>query len=221
MPRSSLRRGRRLLLVGFGGLLALMLAGGIDSLVRLRQVNMTEADIREVYLHRAHSLEQIRSGIYQSSIVLRDYMLAGDPQSAAEQARKWNEIRIKTDQAVAQSAADVEPEEVPFFQSLRNEVRDYWKLRESVVLTPDAKGNNPYASGDLVQRRTKLLALIDRIDQINQRDLDSADRIVNAAFDALRWRTLLKIVLVMGVGICLAVFTVRRTLRMETELQQR
>jgi len=221
MPRNSLQYGRRVLLAGFGGLLVLMLAGGIDSLIRLHQVNRQEASLREVYLQRALSLEQIRTGIYQSSILLRDYLLAGDPRSAHELADKWSEIRSKTEQAIAQRAAAVGTEEAPLFQDLRNEVEDYWKLRESAVLKRDRKHTNPYSSGDLVRRRTALLAMIDRIDRINQLELASADAQVNAAFEDLRWRTLLKIVVTMGVGIGLAFFTARRTLLMEAELQQR
>ena len=220
MPRNSLQHGRRVLLAGFGGLLTLMLAGGIDSLIRLHDVNRQEAGLREVYLQRALSLEQIRAGIYQSSILLRDYLLAGDPQSSQEVADKWNEIRRKTDRVIEQRSAGVEAEEIPLFRDLRNEVQEYWKLRESVVLNSDGK-QNPYASGVLVRRRTALLALIDRIDRINQLELASADAKVNTAFEALRWRTLLKIAVTMSVGIGLAVFTARRTLLMEAELQER
>jgi len=227
MPRNSLQHGRRVLLAGFGGLLTLMLAGGIDSLIRLHDVNRQEAGLREVYLQRALSLEQIRAGIYQSSILLRDYLLAGDPQSSRGVVEKWNEIRQKTDRVIAQRSAAVEPEEAPLFWDLRNEVQTYWKLRESLVLTtdgvltPEGKQSNPYSSGDLVRRRTALLALIDRIDRINQLELASADAKVNTAFEALRLRTLLKIVVTMSVGIAFAAFTVRRTLLMEAELQER
>jgi len=221
MPRNSLQHGRLLLLAGFGGLLTLMLAGGIDSLIRLHQVNRQEAGLREVYLQRALSLEQIRAGIYQSSILLRDYLLAGDPQSAQELANKWNEIRSRTDQVIAQRATDVDPLEATLFQDMRNEVADYWKLRQLVVIEGGNQKGNPYSSGALVRRRTALLALIDRIDHINQVELAAADAQVNAAFEALRWRTMLKIAVTMSVGIGLAVFTARRTLLMEAELQQR
>ena len=219
--RTSLKPGRRLLLAGFGGLLALMLAGGIDTVIRMRQVNVTEADVRDVYLERAQSLEEIRSGVYQSSIILRDYLLAADPQSAREQAQKWNEIRVKTDRAVQRSGASLEPAEAPLFDSLREEVADYWKLREAIVLPRDRQANNPYASGELVRRRAVLLSLIDRIDQINQLELNSADAKLNATFDSLRWRTFMKMGLTIGAGFGLAAFTVRRTLHMENELQQR
>src|SRR5882724_8364550 len=127
MHQSSLQHGRRLLLAGFGGLLLLMLAGGIDSLIRLHDVNRQEAGLREVYLQRALSLEQIRAGIYQSSILLRDYLLAGDSRSSQEVADRWSEIRRRTDQVIAQRASAVAPEEAPLFRDLRNEVQGYWK----------------------------------------------------------------------------------------------
>jgi signal transduction histidine kinase len=221
MLRNSLQHGRRLLLAGFGGLLTLMLAGGIDSMVRLHEVNRQEAAVRDMYLQRALSLERIRAGIYQSSIVLRDYLLAGDPQSAQQLADKWGEIRRDTDQVIARRAAAVEPQEAPLFQNLHNEVQDYWKLRESMVFTTGGKQTNPYSSGDLVRRRVALLALIDRIDRINQLELASADAQLNTAFEALRWRTLLKIAVTMSMGVGLAAFTARRTLLMEAELQER
>jgi len=221
MPRNSLQHGRRVLLAGFGGLLTLMLAGGIDSLVRIHKVDRQETGVREVYLQRALSLEQIRAGIYQSSILLRDYLLAGDPQSAHEVANKWNEIRVKTDAVIARRATTLDPEEAPLFKDLQNKVAEYWKLRQLAVLSAGSRQNSPYASGVLVQRRTALLALIDRIDSINQIELNSADAQLNEAFAALRWRTLVKIAVTMSVGIGLAFFTARRTLVMESELQER
>jgi signal transduction histidine kinase len=190
-------------------------------LIRIHKVDRQETGVREVYLQRALSLEQIRAGIYQSSILLRDYLLAGDPQSAQEVAEKWNEIRSKTDFVIAQRASTVDPEEAPLFKDLQNEVAEYWKLRQLAVLAAGNRQKSPYASGVLVQRRTALLALIDRIDHINQVELASADAQLNAAFEALRWRTLLKIAVTMSVGIGFAVFSVRRTLLMEAELQQR
>jgi signal transduction histidine kinase len=221
MLRNSLQHGRRLLLAGFGGLLTLMLAGGIDSMIRLHDVNRKEAGVRAMYLQRALPLEQIRAGIYQSSIVLRDYLLSGDPQSSKQLADRWAQIRRDTDQLIEQRTAAVEPQEAPLFHALHNEVQEYWKVRESMVLTPGEQQNNPYTSGDLVRRRVALLALIDRIDRINQLELASADAQLNTAFESLRWRMLLKIAVTMSVGIGLAAFTARRTLLMEAELQQR
>ena len=124
-------------------------------------------EVREVYLRRVLSLEQIRSGIYQSSIILRDYLLAGDAQSATKKPDKWNEIRTKTDRALEQSAASMEPGRSSAISESAQELQDYWKLRESTVLPVRNARDNPYASGDLVQRRTALLAA-DRPHRSNQ-----------------------------------------------------
>ncbi len=220
MHSTSLAHGRRLLLAGFGGLLLLMLAGAADSIYRIHNVDVHAGEIRDAYLRRIQLLDQVRSGVYQSSIILRDYLLADDPQSAREQAQKWSDIRAKTDRALEQSAAAMEPGEAPLYQKLRSEMQDYWKLREAMVI-PARTGANPYSSSDLVQRRTALLALIDRIDQINQVVMNSADSKLSASFEGLRFRTFLKTVFTLSVGFGLAAFTVRRTLLMENELQQR
>jgi hypothetical protein len=65
--------GRRLLFAGFGGLLVLMLAAGVDALLVLSKVRASDAQVRDLYSARTQSLEKVRNGIYQSAIVMRDY----------------------------------------------------------------------------------------------------------------------------------------------------
>src|SRR5258708_18036965 len=105
--------GRRLLLAGFGGLLLLMLLAGADALLVLRQVRTSNTQVRDAYLRRDRSLDQIRTGIYQSAIVIRDYLLASNAADAREQAEKWNVIRRSTEQALAETAAVLDSSESP------------------------------------------------------------------------------------------------------------
>ncbi len=77
--------GRRLLFAGFGGLLALMLAAGVDALLVLHKVRTSDAQVRDLYSARTQSLERVRNGIYQSAILMRDYLLATDPVVASAQ----------------------------------------------------------------------------------------------------------------------------------------
>lgn len=219
MHSSSLAHGRRWLLAGFGGLLLLMLAGGADSIVKVHTVNANGRKMRAAYLRRIHLLGQVRSGVYQSSVILRGYLLAPDPQSARDEARKWSDVRSKTDLAL-ETAASMEPGEAPLYQKLRTEMAEYWKLRETLTFSARA-GANPLPSNSVVQRRAELLALIDRIDQLNQLLMETADAQLSSSFEGLGLRTLLKTCLSMAVGLGLAAFTVRRTLLLENELQRR
>src|SRR6266404_1337050 len=97
--------GRRLLLAGFGGLLVLMLVAGADALLVLHKVRASDAQVRDVYLRRSKALDEVRSGIYQSAIVMRDYLLAADRATAHAQVENWTSIRQRTDAALKDCAA--------------------------------------------------------------------------------------------------------------------
>src|ERR1051325_1714367 len=224
MPIPSKAAGRRLLLGGFGGLLVLMLVAGADALLVLRQVRTSDAQVRDLYLRRSRALDQVRSGIYQSAIVMRDYLLAVDPGIADAQVENWTNIRQRTDAAMAECAAALDPAEATPFRTLQAEVNVYWKLLELISEMQGKDKRNrgaAYLSSDLVRRRTAMLALVDRIDQISTRELNSGDAKLNVTFDRLRLRLSVMLGATLGAGLLLATFTIRRTLHLENELQRR
>src|SRR6266478_5090730 len=107
----SVRGGRGLLLAGFGGLLVLMLVVGTDALLVLRQVRSSDAQVRDAYLRRNRALDDVRRGIYQSAIVMRDFLLAPDSSVAKTQVERWMSIRRDTDRALADCAGALDPAE--------------------------------------------------------------------------------------------------------------
>ena len=214
---------RGLLYAGFGGLLVLMLAAGIDALLVLRSVRHSDARIRDVYFRRSRALDEIRAGIYQSAIVMRDYLLAADRQVANAQVERWNAIRVRTDRALNDMSASMDSAESSAFRSLQSEVQVYWKLLDFIV---EMQGKDKrsrgatYFSNELVRRRTAMLELVDRIDQISMRELSTGDAMLNATFDGLRLRLIVMLAATVGVGAALATFTIRRTLALEAEMKK-
>ena len=224
MVSRQISAGRGLLYAGFGGLLALMLAAGVDALLVLRSVRTSDAQIRDVYFRRSRALDEVRAGIYQSAIVMRDYLLASDRQVAQAQVENWTSIRVKTDRALGEMEASLDPAETPAFRSLQSEIQVYWRLLDFIVEMQGKDKRNrgaTYFSNELVRRRTAMLDLVDRIDKISTRELSSGDAKLDATFDGLRLRLIAMLGATVGVGIVLAALTIRRTLRLETELQQR
>jgi signal transduction histidine kinase len=224
MHAPSVRGGRGVLLAGFGGLLILMLVAGADALLVLRQVRTSGAQVRDSYLRRARALDDVRRGIYQSAIVMRDYLLAANETAARAQVEKWMTIRVDTDRALADCEAALDPAEAVPFRSLRAEVAVYWHVLElmSEMSEKDRKARGTgYFSNDLVRRRTSMLDLVDRIDQINMHELSSGYAKLDATFDGLRSRLLWMLGLTLGVGLLLAAFTIQRSLHLEAELQKR
>ncbi len=218
------KSGRQLLLAGFGGLLLLMLVAGGDALLVLRKVRTSDAQVRDVYLRRSRALDEVRTGIYQSAIIMRDYLLASDRAVADDQVAKWKNIRLRTDSALTDCAAVLDPAEAGPFSSLQSEVQVYWKLLDFIS---GIQGENKrvqgaaYLSQELVQRRTAMLALVDRIDQISTRELNSGDAKLNTTFDSLGLRLMIIAGTTLGAGLLLAAFTIRRTLNLESELKKR
>src|SRR5215471_2435822 len=74
-PVPKLLSSRLALLVGFGSLLAIIGASGIDALRVLRQYRQEEDLIRRQFLFRNRVLNNIRSEVYLSGTYLRDYLL--------------------------------------------------------------------------------------------------------------------------------------------------
>ena len=221
---STFAGGRRLLLAGFGALLILMLAAGVDALLVLRKVRASDAQVRDAYFTRSRSLEGVRAGIYESAIVMRDFLLARDPEAARTQEQQWMAMRESTDSALATSAAALDDQEQPRVRNLQTQLAAYWKLMDLAAETnrwdPDA-WSSPYFSGEMLRRRNAMIDLIDQIDQLSARDLAASDATLNSTFDALRVRLIVMLVATFGVGMFVAGFTIARTLRLETELQNR
>jgi signal transduction histidine kinase len=216
--------GRRLLLAGFGGLLLLMLVAGADALVVLRQVRTSESGEKNLYLRRAAALDQVRNGIYQAAIVMRAYLLTENPEEAAVQLEQWQAAQTSTEAALKECQRVLDAADAPELANLQAEAAVYWKQLEFLPTIP-AKDRRvlggEYLNREVVRRRGATLDLVDRIDQMNARQMAAGDAELNRTFDKLRLRLILMLAATAIAGILLAAFTIRRTLRLERELQER
>src|ERR1700680_828786 len=79
------QRPRLVLLFGFGGLLLLMGAAEMASLLLLHSLRQGDMQLQERFLARNRMLEQIRSHIYLSGTLVRDSLLAPEPSGARAQ----------------------------------------------------------------------------------------------------------------------------------------
>src|SRR5580700_5812644 len=106
---------RWVLLCGFGGLLALMAFAGFDAIRALDQIRTGGDTIHEEFLRRDRALEQIRSDLYLSGTLVRDYLLEPEPASAELHRKKLGETRSDMDRTLAGYALHLRRgEEQPF-----------------------------------------------------------------------------------------------------------
>jgi signal transduction histidine kinase len=216
--------GRPLLLAGFGSLLLLMLAAGGYALGTLGQVRTSDLAERDTYLRRDHALDRVQTGIYQSAIIMRDYLLAPDEAAAAAQIARFDETRGQTDQALGECATLIDTTESPALRELQSELQVYWELLEYISRIPPqdrlVRGSE-YLTNQVRQHRAELIRMVDQVDAISARQMAASDARMNETFARLRSRLVLIVALAVGMGLLLAGFTIWRTLRLEQELERR
>ncbi len=224
-PRTARHAGGRPLLVaGFGSLLLLMLVAGGYALGTLEQVRTSDRQERDNYLSRGRAIDRVRSGIYQSAIIMRDYLLSPDAASSAAQIERFARTREQTDHALAECAEFIDSSENAALLELKSELQLYWKLLSFISEIPaenrQVRGSE-YLSTQVRQHRAELIQMVDQLDAISERQMAASDARMSETFARLRGRLALILAIAVGTGLLLAGFTIWRTLGLERELERR
>ena len=145
-PRSTGKQTRRLLLIGFGGLLFLLAFSGLNAVSVLSHIQASNERIREDYVNRDRILEGLRSDLYLSGTYVRDLLLEPDPKRADLHRTELNgaRSRVKTSMAAYQSVLRGE-EKIPF-QQFKSEVTAYFdSLQPTLEWTPSQRKELGYS----------------------------------------------------------------------------
>ncbi len=213
-----------ILVLGFGGLLLLMAAAEIASLLLLNTLRQNDAQLQARFLARNRTLEQIRSNIYLSGTYVRDSLLAPEATGARAQLTALDTLRKDIGTALESYSQSVEPDEVAPFQALRSEIEAYWKvLDRTFAWTTDERNKfrDAFFYQELVPRRTSMLQIADRIEALNEDALKRGDEKLGAVFARLQLGLMAMIALTLLGGAGLAGLTIFHILRLEGEVQRR
>jgi signal transduction histidine kinase len=216
------RRPWLALVGGFGGLLLLMAAAEVSALLIIGSLRTSDAQLEHRFLARSRILEQIRSSIYLSGTVARDFLLAPEP-GAPVQLADLNGLRRKTDSALDQYAKSLEPEEANLFSSLRSEIAAYWKVLNSTFSWTEPERNQyryQFFYTELIPRRTSMLQIADRVGQLNEQALQRGDQQLAELFWRLQLGLIATIAVTLLGGAGLAIYTSFLILRLQNELKR-
>ncbi|MDQ2777658.1 MAG: MCP four helix bundle domain-containing protein [Acidobacteriota bacterium] len=124
---------RRLLLLGFGGLLLLLAFTGLNGLAVLTRIRVRNESIRRDYLNRERILEQLRSDICLTGTYARDLLLEPDPTRADVHRKELDTARVRIQSMIGAYAAILRPEERAPFQQFIKEVSAYFESLRPVL----------------------------------------------------------------------------------------
>jgi len=215
---------RLVLLAGFGGLLALLAFAGLDTLEVVREIEHDNNAIRQEFLDRNRTLNEIRGSLYLSGTYLRDYLLDPDAGQAESHKATLERTRATMDAALAAYGGRVRGTERAPFEKLQHDLAEYWStLSPALTWTPEerrARGD-AFLRTEVYPRRASMLAVADQIADVNERQLNAGDRRLADLFNAFRRRVRFTVLATMAVGLVLAAVSMSHTLRLEREAHAR
>ncbi|MGA8029177.1 MAG: ATP-binding protein [Bryobacteraceae bacterium] len=212
------RQTRRLLLIGFGGLILLLAVSGLNALSVLRKIQTQNQSIRDDYFNRDRVLEQLRSDIYLSGTYVRDLLLEQDSNRADMHRVELEAARRRIDQNVAAYDRVLRPEERLPFQRFRTELDAYFdSLQPALEWNAGQRRLLGYAfmKDSLLPRRMVVVHLADQISAVNQLQMETGSRRVASLFSRFQRWLIAVLALSLLCGALLAAGSIYRILRLE------
>ena len=197
-----------------------MAVGGFDAIQVLRQIQLRNVQIRQVYLTRNRALEHIRSSLYLSGTAVRDYLLDPEPAGAAAEFGRLQTLRTQMMSAMDAYGRSLSAPEAEQVSALRSGLAAYWNvLGPALRWSPQERRADGYAflQRELLPRRAAVLDLADRIASLNEQELNGGDERLEETFGRFRRRLLVMLAATMSIGLLLAAVAASHILRLEKQ----
>jgi signal transduction histidine kinase len=218
--------GSRVALVaGFGALLVLMAFICIDSLHTLGVFESENIQIRQDFLYREHTLDQVRASLYESANMVSDYFRVESDSHLQETLRAdLQSIQTETTTALKSCIQSLPTGGREPFRHLAVEMEGYWSTIDP-LFTVDAKvsekSDNSALRNDAFQQRVEILKITKELNALNGDDLKEAERRIGEISTQFRRRFLMIVAIGLGVGLVLATATIRYAGRLENRLGEK
>ena len=213
------------LFAGFGALLILMAVICIDSLQTLGAFETDNAQIRQDFLYRERTLEQVRAGLYETSNIMRDYLLIGSDPHAQEMLRaELQSIENETTKILNACIQSLPAEKKEPFQHLSMELEHYWS---TIGPIPElgAKGKKKLGSSvlrsDVASQHAGTLAIAKDLSAVNDGELRESEQRILEAFGRFRRRLFMVATIAFGFGFILAGTTIIYAGRLEKSVEEK
>jgi signal transduction histidine kinase len=214
---------RATLSAGFGMLLILMAITSFDSLSTLRAFENHTNYIRRDLARRENTLEQVRTGVYESGDILSDYAVIESDAQAQEGFRsEFQSIRSETTASLTACIQSLPADEKNPYLHLAEELEQYWSKAVPILSLPATRKRGLSHSAlrsEVLSQYSEVLSITKEISALNASELKENDRRVAESFTLFRRRLLLFATMAFGFGMILATATIVYAGRLENRIQ--
>jgi signal transduction histidine kinase len=216
---------RAALFAGFGTLLILMAIVSIDSLRTLEVFETHNTQIRQDFLYREHTLEQVRTSVYESGDIMSDYtVIESDPHTQERLRTEFQAIHNETTALLQACIQSLPTDNKKSFQHLAEELERYWSRVDPIfaLRATEKKGlGNSALRSDVLSKYAEVLAITKEVSAVNDDELKETDRRIAETFVQFRRRLLVFAMIGFSFGLILATTTIVYAGRLEKSVQEK
>jgi signal transduction histidine kinase len=213
------------LFAGFGTLLILMAIVSIDSQHTLEVFETHNTQIRQDFLYREHTLEQVRTSVYESGDIMSDYtVIESDPHTQERLRTQFQSIHNETTASLQACIQSLPTDKRESFQHLAEELERYWSRVDPIfeLRATEKKGlGNSALRSDVLSKYLEVLAITKEVSAVNDDELKETDRRIAETFAQFRRRLLVFAMIGFSFGLILATTTIVYAGRLEKSVQEK
>ena len=198
---------RRILLLAFGGLLALMIVAGLAALRSLRQLDGIEQQINERYSAHSQALTTILISVHVYHDQMERYLLSGENAEPGIAAADVQESGQSVRNALKSYPVDTEPEE----QALLSEIQQKFTEQENsfpILVRPSTGVNSQerrrFVGEQITLRHAYILQVSQEVSSLNNRKLTGAKQSLASSFRMVQTRLVSTVLLSLLAGLLLS-----------------
>jgi signal transduction histidine kinase len=207
----------------FGILILLTLLSGLATLNKATELHRSLSDLNQAYRGDLKGLDEIRSGIQVSSVLVRDYLL--DPSLARAKDIREELLKLKTE--AEQNLAKIErpfgAENHDKLVELRTEINAYWESLDPVFdLSPEERQAFAYGllRRSIMPRRDMVLSLADQVQAFTDTAFQQQRAKIRRNEEEFRSFGIRTIIATIGLGILVALISVLRISVLERRAEE-
>jgi signal transduction histidine kinase len=218
-------RGLRIvLLLGFGGLLALLLVAGGEALSALRQLHAAEQLSRQNFLTRNRYLLEFRSTLDVYGNRIDEYFLSYNPDVQNSAANDFAALARRIDKGLKAYPPMRQPEEQALLDAMRQTLADQQNSLNK-ALSEDHRGDpeqmNRMLYKEVMPRNRQLITAVENVEVWNQHQLDSAGAIMLQTFGHFQTHLTRLLLVILGSGLLLSIGSIVYIIRQDQDARRR
>jgi len=218
------KKVRLTLLIGFGGLLALMLVTGLKALDLARQLHVQEEAIRRTSLAHTQPLMVLSSSICVYNDRVQEYLLSQDPQAEGLTASELSRLTAEVNSTLNAFPESRQPEERALLEDLEHAFAAQQEMMHPILSWNQEERHRQalrFLHEQVLPEQARLQETSERIVLWNRQQLGAANQEIFASFSSLQARQSRLLAISLTAALVLSLASALYLLHLEQQGQQR